>query len=637
MVIGKYKIASLCVSRIFDDSVHELVTELNRNIIDKGYRLLVYHTCSDLFWDSASERGEAAVFDLIDMRTTDVLIIANELIKNKEIINRLVEKASLFDVPVILIGGDCKGVINIGFDYESGFEDVVRHIVEFHGKRRLHFMAGVQGNDFSENRIKVFEKVLAENGIEFDRNTMLSYGDFWSGPAQAATEKLLENGDLPEAIICANDSMAIAVCGVLTNSGVKVPEEVAVTGFDGILDINFSNPPITSSLTCYGDITRKIAGLLTLGREELLHEQHFTIKSRLMISQSCGCSGGGLINMSQHLSDLNDRFYRYKEEERTLNEIGARILSCSNLKSAANELRTPVIYNMRCMLRKEVIDETINPYEEGSDHSFGDEMCVFFNSDSPPPFAPHDFPRRGIMPGLEVALDSSYPIILTALNFLDVPLGYLVFSYQNYDIRNYEKIPQVVSSLNNSVGGYRNMRYQKYMTRKVRELSQFDQLTGLYTRGGSERAYNALVDRLSQQGKTITVIMADLDGLKYINDNFGHNEGDYAIKATAAALRNSCPESAVCIRMGGDEMAAFLASSAPLEDIEAEIHARLRSVNRTAEKPYPITASIGIYRSPAGEIPSFEELIRSADEQMYSVKAEHRRQREERMAKGEKM
>lgn len=636
-MIGKYKIAALCVSRIFDDSVHELVTELNKNITDIGYRLLVYHTCSDLFWDTASENGEAAVFDLIDMRTTDVLIIAYEMIKNKTIISRLVEKASLFDVPVIMIGGNCRGVINIGFDYESGFEDVVRHIVEYHGKRKLHFMAGVQGNEFSENRIKVFEKVLAENGIEFDRNTMLSYGDFWAGPTEAATEKLLERGDLPEAIVCANDTMAIAVCGLLTNSGVRVPDEVAVTGFDGILDINFSNPPITSSLCCYGDITKRIAGLLTLGREELLQEQHFKIKSRLIISQSCGCSGGGLINISRHLTELNERFYRYKEEERTLNEIGVRILSSSNLKAAANELRSNVIYNMRCMLRKEVIDETIDPYENDSDHSFGDEMCVFFNTDSTAPFVPHDFPRRGIMPGLEVALDSAYPVILTALNFLDVPLGYLVFSYQNYDISNYEKIPQVVNALNNSIGGYRNTRYQKYITRRVRELSQFDQLTGLYTRGGSERAYNALIEKLAKQGKSVTVIMTDLDGLKYINDNFGHNEGDYAIKATADALKNSCPESAVCIRMGGDEMAAFMSSSAPLDEIEAEINARLRSVNRIAGKPYPIGVSIGIYRSPAGRIPSFEELIRSADEQMYTVKSEHRRQREERIAKGGKM
>lgn len=636
-MIGKYKIAALCISRIYDDANHEVVSELNMNIVDKGYRLFVFHTCSDLYWDTASEKGQASVFDLIDMRVIDVLIICDELIKNKNVIRKLTEKAAIFDVPVIMIGEGHKNVINISFDYETGFEDVVRHMVEYHGFRRLHFMAGVQGNDFSEQRINVFERVLAENGITFDRNTMLSYGDFWQVPTAAATEKLLERDELPEAIICANDSMAITVCSVLMNAGIRVPEEIAVTGFDGILDINFSSPRITSSLCCYGDITRKIAGLLTFGKEELLREANYRIKSRLIISESCGCKGGGSINASKHLIDLNGRFYRYKEEERNLNEMGVRILLADNLKAAANELHTPIIYNMCCMLRKEVIDETINPFEKDSDHGFGEQMCVFFNTDAPYPFAPHDFPTKGLMPGLDQVLEDGYPVIFTALSFLDVPLGYVTFTFRNFDISNYEKITQVVNALNNSIGGYRNIRYQRYMTRRVQELSQFDQLTGLFTRGGAMKSYDELSKKLREQGKPITVVMADLDGLKYINDNFGHNEGDYAIKATAAALKNSCPENAVCIRMGGDEMAAFMSASMPTDELEAEINARLRSVNRTSGKPYPIMASIGIYRSPDGEIPSFEDLIRSADEMMYEVKAEHRRQREERMKAGEKM
>ena len=636
-MIGKYKIAALCISRIFDDAVHEIVTELNKNIVPKGYRLIVFHTCSDLYWDTPSEKGEASVFELIDMRSIDVLMIADEMIKNKALIAKLIEKAQLFEVPVIALGGNYDDVINVGFDYESGFEDVVRHVVEHHGVRKLHFMAGVQGNDFSETRIDVFERVLRENGIRFDRNTMLSYGDFWQGPTAAATEKLLERGELPEAIVCANDTMAITVCSVLTNAGVRVPEEVIVTGFDGILDINFSSPRITSSLCCFGDIMSQIAGLLTLGREGLLREAHYKIKSRLIISESCGCQGGGIINPAKHLTDLNGRFYRYKEEEKALNEIGVRILSAGSLKEAANELHSNLIYNMRCMLRREVTDNRINPLEKDCDKGFGEKICVFYNSDAPSPFTPHDFPTKGLMPGFEVALDSGYPVIVTALNFLDVPLGYTTFTYQNYEMENYERIPQVVNALNNCIGGYRNIRYQQFITERVQELSQFDQLTGLYTRGGSMSSYEKLAAALREQGKPMTVIMADLDGLKYINDNFGHNEGDFAIKATAEALRSSCPENSVCIRMGGDEMAAFVSTSTPVDELAQELEARLRTVNRTACKPYPIAASIGIYRSPNGIIPSFEDLIRLADEKMYTVKAEHRRAREERIKAGAKM
>ncbi|MBR1392827.1 MAG: GGDEF domain-containing protein [Ruminococcus sp.] len=630
-MIGKYKIAALCVSRIFDDSTHEIVTELNKNITEKGYRLFVYHSCSDLYWDSPTEKGEAAIFSLIDMRAIDVLIIVDEMIKNKFIVHKLIDKASIFDVPVIMIGGDYPGVINIGFDFESGFEDVVRHVVEYHGLKKLHFIAGLEGNDFSERRIDVFERVLAENGIPFDRSTMLSYGDFWSVPTVAAVEKLLAGGELPEAIVCANDTMAISAANTLTNAGVKIPDEVVVTGFDGIMEINFSSPRLTTSLCCYGDITGKIAGLLTLGREELLQEAHYFIKPRLIINESCGCHGGSIINPAKHMTDLNNRFYRYKEEDKTLNEIGVRILAGKNLQSAANELHSPIIFNMRCMLRKEVIDETIDPVEKDIPHDFGEELCVFYDTDAPYPFVPHFLPTKAVIPGLETTMDMGYPVILTALSFLDVPLGYVAFSFQNYDIINYEKIPQTVNALNNSIGAYRNLRYQQYITKQVQQLSQYDQLTGLYTRGGCARAYAALVEKLREQNRPITVVMTDLDGLKHINDNYGHNEGDYAIKATATALKNSCPENSVCIRMGGDEMAAFLSSSAPVEDIKHEIEARLRSISRTAKKPYTISASIGVFRSSDREdIPSFEDLIRMSDEKMYVEKAEHRRLRAEK-------
>ena len=80
-MIGQYKIAALCISRIHDDSSYRIITELNKALTEIGYRLLVYHTCSDLYWKTPSDAGEITVYDLIDMRITDVLIIsANTII-----------------------------------------------------------------------------------------------------------------------------------------------------------------------------------------------------------------------------------------------------------------------------------------------------------------------------------------------------------------------------------------------------------------------------------------------------------------------------------------------------------------------------------------------------------------------------
>lgn len=621
-MIGKYKIAAVCISRIHDESSHEITTELNKSLTEIGYRMFVYHTTSDLFWDTASEKGEMSVYDLLDFRIVDALIIVDEMIKNKTVIDKLIEKAEIFDKPVIMIGGSRSDVVNIGFDYEAGFEQVIRHVISFHKLTDLHFMAGIQGNDFSEKRLDVFKKLLRENNIPFDQETMVSYGDFWSVPTAAACKRLLERGHLPQAIICANDSMAITVCNTLSNAGVRVPDEVVVTGFDGIIDINFSSPKITSCLCCYGDIAAKITEVLQCGEENFPAGADFLIMPRMIINESCGCNGGTIINVAKHLSDLHSRFYRYKEEEKSFNEIGVRILSSENLKAAANELSSNIIYNMRCMLKNDCIDDTVDPFDSNYERGFGETLCVFFDSDAPTPFAPHEFPAKGLFPGLEVALPTGYPIIFTALNFLDVPMGYLVFNFQNYDIQNYEKIPQIVNALNNSLGAYRTMRYQRHITEQVRKLSQYDQLTGLFTRGGCMRSYDRLIEKLDRQGKPVTVVMMDLDKLKYINDNYGHNEGDFAIKSTAVALKSACPENAVCIRMGGDEMVAFMASSMPVEDIKLEIEARLRSINKSSGKPYSISASIGVYRSSEqSELDSFEDLIKSADEKMYLDKA----------------
>lgn len=625
-MIGKYKIAALCISQIHDSTTHDIISELNEELTRIGYRLFVYHTCSDLYWSTPGETGEASVFGLIDMRLTDVLIIADDIIKNKTVINRLIDAARDFDTPVITIGGCYPNIVSIDLDYEGGFEEIVRHVVEFHGIRDLHFIAGFKGNSFSDARIGIFEKVLAENGIPFEKASMLSYGDFWSVPASDAVTALIEQNRLPRAIVCANDSMALAVCATLINKGFRVPEDIIVTGFDGIPDIEFSSPKITSSQRSFKGIAHRIAELLEQGDEALQNGERHLVKPFALISESCGCKPHIHVNAAKHLSDLNGRFNRYKEEERTLNEIAAGILSAKDLPSAANELRSTIIFDMLCILRKEVIDDTVDPLN-ADDLGRADTLCVFYDSNAEQPFTPYDFPAKEIIPRLESTVDNPYPLIFTALHFIDVPLGYVVFTYSNYDLNNYEKIPQVMNALNNSIGGYRNMRYQQYMTKQVEKLSLYDQLTEMFTRNGCLTAYDSMIHTLRRQGRPITVIMADLDGLKPINDNYGHNEGDFAIRTVAAVLRETVPENAVCIRMGGDELVAFFPSTQPLEAIREDFGARLSDANRVSGKPYTVASSIGIIRTENGDIPSFEELVRAADEEMYKDKIKKKNRR----------
>ena len=123
------------------------------------------------------------------------------------------EKKFLFNV------GIC---INIKFDHENAFVEVVRRMIDVHHLTNLHFMAGFKGNQFSEFRLNAFRRVLEEHGLPFDES-MVSYGDFYSVAAERETEKIVASGNIPQAILCANDRMALAVCDVLDKHGIRVP------------------------------------------------------------------------------------------------------------------------------------------------------------------------------------------------------------------------------------------------------------------------------------------------------------------------------------------------------------------------------------------------------------------------------
>ena len=204
MLFGQH-IVALCIPRIHDSTNHEFITSLNKHLIERDCRLLVYSTPSELYLNSVDEQGEKSVFELINYNITDAIIIHDEAIKNKEVVNELISKAHQYNIPVITIGGEHDGCTSVKFDYSTGFESVVRHVLRDHHVTDFHFIAGIRNNIFSEERIQVVRKVAQEFNVPFSDEDV-SYGEFWSKPTEEALEALFtRRRRLPRAIICAND------------------------------------------------------------------------------------------------------------------------------------------------------------------------------------------------------------------------------------------------------------------------------------------------------------------------------------------------------------------------------------------------------------------------------------------------
>jgi len=535
----------------------------------------------------------------------------------------LIEKAKKHGAPVIVIGEAHEGCINVKFDHENAFVEIVRHMVQEHHLTKLHFMAGIKGNQFSEYRLHAFRRVLEENGLPFDES-MVSYGDFYSVAAERETEKIVASGNIPQAILCANDRMALAVCDVLDKHGIRVPEDVAVTGFDGIPEINVMTPRITSVVCDPQDLAEKTLEVL-LQLDSLKQKTvTFPVQPRLSIAESCGCNEKKKRNASEYLNTLYNRLYRFQEEELELSLFTAQAQRCDSLEQLAQKLKSPLIYDTCCMVEKEYLDEKINPIQRVERNQTTEkELVVVFDSDYlGDDFVPYTISPKDITPHLYYFIETGRVIIFTSLYQVDVPIGYLCVFFSELCSSNYMKVPQNVNALNNAFCGYRNLRYKQFLMNQIDEMYQIDTLTGLHNRRGFELEYKKLL--ASEDGKKpLTVVMADLDRLKHINDNYGHKEGDYAIHAVAQSLLHVCPEDSLFVRFGGDEMLAVCRGVQDVAKMKEEFQKYFIHLNATSNKPYKIEASTGIYITKENEILEFEELVEKSDALMYMEKKTH--------------
>lgn len=156
---------------------------------------------------------------------------------------------------------------------------------------------------------------------------------------------------------------------------------------------------------------------------------------------------------------------------------------------------------------------------------------------------------------------------------------------------------------------------------EVRRLSITDELTGLYNRRGFFLLAQQQLKLAQRLGTPYHIFFIDLDGLKLINDTQGHEMGDVAIRSAATILQQYCRSSDTFARLGGDEFAAVIQGSADQMHILLErIQTKVAQFNQTTDYPFILAMSIGIYPYEHYQPRPLEELLRRADDAMYSNK-----------------
>lgn len=224
-------------------------------------------------------------------------------------------------------------------------------------------------------------------------------------------------------------------------------------------------------------------------------------------------------------------------------------------------------------------------------------------------------------------------------DMLVMPLfsGYDLYGYMMTEscIDSYRYASQIACQVGVAINVMEIRKRQEAITKKLErslakmernnkildEMSHKDPLTGIANRRGFLDSVNTIITDKKNHGKRAIAVYADMDCLKIVNDEFGHDEGDFALKTIATALTESFRKSDVVARMGGDEFAAFAMVSSDhfAEALKKRVNDILLTLNQN-DKPYYVNMSIGTYEFVIDEDTNLDHVLNVADENLYLEK-----------------
>ena len=558
------------------------------------------------------------------------IIMFVEMLESKKVVDALVALAKARQIPIFSFEHDVDGCINSAYDYRSGFRQMVDHVIEKHGCKNVHMFAGNKGNPFSDEREEIYKQSLLEHGLKYSEENIF-HGDFWDARAELVMQELIDNGyEVSDAIVCANDYMAISLITAFKQRGIKVPNDIAVSGYDGTTEGKEYIPHLTTATRERRDIAEKAMSLLVNLSNDLDPDIDTFVSPRTVFEQSCGCKA---LDYETEANSFKDAYKDIRMFGYCLNDAEAAMLKLNKVeklelleetfrKCATNFgnysafflfLQTDKEGRIACSSGFDKPTEKFRPI------IWIDEKNEYVRSDRPVKLS-------GLIPNLP-GQDSPHFYYIMSSYCAERFFGYAVIEMKGNDI--FSEFYNIFL-LNLSVTLERlwkndniNTLYekQKALYEKQMELSIHDELTGILNRRGFNELSQQSFESLNGKSTVCTMAM-DMDRLKHINDVYGHNEGDFAIKTASQIIIECCKSGEIAGRAGGDEFYIYASdySQEKLDRFNQDLARITEIYNARINKPYRVELSCGSYLCETDKNGSLEEFLRISDLRMYDLK-----------------
>ncbi len=236
-------------------------------------------------------RGRSFTLELADRTNADAILSISSVIGQFAGPRATGAWLSKKGLPAFSIGA-AEGVPSIGIDDADGVTQIMRHLIEHHGYRRIAFIRGTMTNPEAEERYRAYVRVLAENQIAYDPELVLP-GEFTRESGVQAMYELFDSRQVPvdtiDAIVAANDYTAFGVIDELSRRRIEVPEAVAVVGFDDVALAQVHSPSLTTVRQPLERLGAEAARLLLASLAGKPAPLSTLLGTELVLRRSCGC------------------------------------------------------------------------------------------------------------------------------------------------------------------------------------------------------------------------------------------------------------------------------------------------------------------------------------------------------------
>ncbi len=496
------------------------------------------------------EVGETSIFTLLPYEEFDAVAVMADTLQSPGLSDSLEEIIhERCKCPVVFIDKESKYFPSIFPNHYDAVKKLINHLIEEHGYTDIAYLTGKAWHHYSKQRLQAFMDAMSEHNLSVGRDRVF-YGDFWYTSGESLGDRLIKKGgNLPQAIACANDCMAIGLAKALEEGGLRVPEDVAVAGYDSTEEGRYSPKPVTSV-----KIPAKSMGAHAL---EMLFDEmegrktgEFTDCGEFFCGRTCGCDE----NKVQYETKLRKQWdtdtshnsvfssFNHLDEDLVIqNDFGGLMKTTFSYVFQIRDFESFSIclndkWQQKAKGMAGAIDDARLSAERltDTDRFFSRKMMHVIacrpeglNCDrvSDDVF----FDRKSLIPRLDAERIKPEAFFFTALHFEELTFGYAVLSFT--DPRSYKRSYRFwLHSIMRGLENYR--RYDELMSINKRLEASLvrDPLTGIYNYNGFLRQTEDIVamNPLKEKEK-IGVLAIDIKNLARINNDNGRAAGDNAI------------------------------------------------------------------------------------------------------------